>query len=412
MNSILVALTSIIAALALWIAWLTGKPIAKPLIDSKSEQTLTSLLPPDNEKGNDTITYTAFSPMVDDMLRDISTARHHIHIQFFKFETDYIAQRIGNALAQKAAQGVEVRLMYDDIVNLSNKWYYRHLASCGVECCPFGRVHLPFIRKTDNYRNHRKVVVIDGHTGYLGGMNIAERYLDGLDWGAWRDTHMRIHGPATAQLQLAFLTDWCHASGQLLDRPCYFPTLPPAGDRTVQILTSGPLGNGPAIMHRTVQLIDQSQRYIYLESPYFIPTPQIMQALCQAAQRGVDVRLLMPARSDRGVFILPASMSFVGKALESGMKIGLYSNGFLHAKTIVADDTIATVGSTNIDPRSYLLDLEIGAYIPNRDFALEIKNQFLADEAQSVYIDPAAFRRRPLHRKAVERIARIISPQL
>ena len=412
MNSVCVRLTSIIAALALWLAWLTGKPTTKPLIDTKSEQALTRLLPPDNEKGNNTITYTDFSPMVDNLLADILAARHHIHIQFFKFETDYIAQRIGNALAQKAAQGVEVRLMYDDIVNLGHKWYYRDLAHRGVEIHPFGRTHPPLLRKTDNYRNHRKVVVIDGRIGYLGGMNIAERYLDGLGWGDWRDTHMRIEGPATAQLQHSFLSDWHHVSGQLLDRPSYFPTIEPTGNCTIQILTSGPIGNGPAIMHRIVQMLDQSQRYIYLESPYFIPTPEIMQAMCHAAQRGVDVRLLMPARSDRGVFILPASMSYVGKALDSGIKIGLYRNGFLHAKTIVADDITATIGSTNIDPRSYLLDLEIGAFVTSRDFALEIKQQFLNDETHSEYIDKNDWQHRPLHKKALERIARLLSPQL
>ena len=412
MNPICLTLTSILAALALWIAWLTGKPISKPLIDQRSEQALTSLLPPDNEQGNSTVTYTSFSPMVNDLLADIHSAQHHIHIQFFKFETDYIAQRIGNALTEKAAQGVEVRMMYDDIVNLRNKWYYRHLAQNGVDVQPFGRTHLPFLRKKDNYRNHRKVVIIDGSIGYIGGMNIAERYLNGLDWGTWRDTHMRIEGPASAQLQHAFLADWCNASGQLLDRPDYFPSIPHIGNRSIQIVTSGPIGNGPAIMHRTVQMIDQSQHYIYLESPYFIPTPQVMQSLCNAAQRGVDVRLLMPARSDRGVFLLPASMSYAGQALDAGVKIGLYRNGFLHAKTIVADDIASFVGSSNIDPRSYFLDLEIGAYLHDRNFALEVKQQFLADEKQSEYIDRSEWPHRPLRYKAFERIARLLSPQL
>lgn len=412
MNPVCITLPAVAIAIALWLAWLTSKPVNRPLLDRKTEQALTAMLPPHSEQGNTTATYTGFAPMLDDLLSDIAAAQHHIHVQFFKFEADCIAQRIGDALAHKAAQGVEVRLLYDDIVNKNHKWYYRTLSNQGIQVQGFAPVYTPFLRKKDNYRNHRKVVVVDGRTGYLGGMNIAERYLYGLDWGSWRDTQMRIKGPAVAQLQQSFLSDWCYATGQLLNRPAYFPEPIAAGDSHIQILTSGPIGNGPTIMHRIVQMFDQSNEYIYLESPYFIPTPEVMQALCQTAQRGVDVRLLLPARSDRGVIILPASMSYVEQALASGARIGLYRNGFLHAKTIVADDLIATVGSTNIDPRSFLLDHEIGAFVTDRNFALEIKRQFLADEAQSEYIDKTTWTHRPFHRKAMERFARLFSPQL
>lgn len=412
MNSICITLSSIALAIGLWLAWLTSKPLNRPLLDDKKQQALADRVPPDSEEGNTTATYIGFAQMFDDLLADINAAQHHIHLQFFKFETDCIAQRIGNALADKAAQGVEVRLLYDDMVNHRHRWYYRSLSERGVQVQSFAPVHIPFLRKIDNYRNHRKVVVIDGRTGYLGGMNIAERYLYGLDWGPWRDTQLRVEGPAVAQMQYAFLSDWCYATGQLLDSPAYFPATIPAGACRIQILTSGPIGNGPAIMQRTVQMLDQSKKYVYLESPYFIPTHDVMQAMCRAAQRGIDVRLLLPARSDRGVFVLPASMSYVAQALNAGVKIGLYRTGFLHAKTIVADDLVATVGSTNIDPRSYLLDHEIGAFVTDRDFALEIKQQFLSDEAQSETIDKSDWHRRPLCRKALERLARILSPQL
>ena len=412
MNSIGITMTSLAVAIGLWLAWLLSKPSVQPMLDSRSEQTLSRMRPPDDVQGNKTATYTTFSPMLDDLLVDIHSAQHHIHLQFFKFETDYICQRIGNALADKAAQGVEVRLMYDGLINHSRNWYYRDLSRRGVQCQSFAPAYPPFLRKKDNYRNHRKVVVIDGRIGYLGGMNIAERYLQGLGWGSWRDTQMRIQGPAVAQLQYSFLADWCYASGQLLANPCYFPQIPHAGTCPVEVLTSGPIGNGPRIMERTVQLLEQSRHYAYLESPYFIPTPEVMQALCLAAQRGVDVRLLLPARSDRGVFVLPASMSYVGQALRAGVRIGQYQSGFLHAKTIVVDDTVATVGSTNIDPRSYFLDHEIGAVVTERDFALEIKRQFFADEAESTYINPSDWSHRPLHRKAIERIGRLLSPQL
>lgn len=412
MNPVYITISSLALAVALWLAWLLSRPCTKPLLDPQCQKALNDKLPPHCTEGNSTTVYTTFGPMQDDLMADINAAQDHIHILFFKFEADHVGQHIGNALATKAAQGVEVRLMYDDIVNHKHRWYYRTLADRGVQVQPFAPVHIPFLRKKDNYRNHRKIVVIDGHTGYLGGMNIAERYNKGLDWGPWRDTQMRIEGPAAAQLQHAFLADWCHATRQLPALSRYFPTPRPCGAQHIEIVTSGPLGPGPVIMHRTAQLLDQSREYVYLESPYFIPTPEVMQALCAAARRGVDVRLLIPSRSDRGVFLLPASMSYVTEALDAGVRIGLFSHGFLHSKTIVSDDSVANISSANIDPRSYLLDLEIGAYVHNHDFALQIKDIFLADEVESHYIDPVTFKQRPLHKKLFERTARILSPQL
>ena len=412
MNPLGISITSVAVALAFWLAWLTSKPSVKPLLDPKQKKALCDKLPENPSDGNATVVYTDFNPMFDDMLRDINNATDHIHLQFFKFESDYICQRIGTALAAKASQGVEVRLLYDHLINLPNQWYYRTLERQGVQTCGFGRTCLPLLRKHDNYRNHRKVVVIDGRIGYLGGMNIAKRYLEGLDWGPWCDTQMRIEGPAVAQLQHAFLADWCHATRQLpaLDR--YFPAPQPCGTQHIEIVTSGPLGPGPVIMHRTAQLLDQSRDYVYLESPYFIPTPEVMQALCSAARRGVDVRLLIPSRSDRGVFLLPASKSYVEQALDAGVRVGFFTGGFLHSKTIVSDDKVANISSANIDPRSYLLDLEIGAYIHDREFALQLKGIFLADEAEAHYVDPERFKQRPLHEKLFERSARILSPQL
>lgn len=412
MNPIGITLSATALALALWLAWVSGKPSVKPLLTPQQEKALRDKLPDNTMDGNKTVVYTEFNPMLDDLLNDIQQAKDHIHLQFFKFETDYVCQRIGNALIEKASQGVEVRLLYDYLINHKSRWYYQSLAEHGVHVVGFGPVNLPFLRKQDNYRNHRKVVVIDGRVGYLGGMNIARRYLEGLEWGPWCDTQMRIEGPAAAQLQHAFLADWCHASGQLLASTRYFPRLQPAGPCPVEVLTSGPIGNGPAIMRRTVELLNQSRQYIYFESPYFIPTPEVMDALCRAARRGVDVRLLIPARGDRGILELPASFSYFAQALGAGVKIRLFDQGYLHSKNIVTDDAVAHIGSTNIDIRSYQLDLEIGAYIHNRDFALQIKQLFLDHYAQSLAVDPAGWPQRPLHRKIFEQTARLVSSQL
>lgn len=412
MNSLGIIFSSIAVALAIWLAWLTSKPSVRPMLKPAQQKELHDKLRPNCTEGNSTKVYSEFNPMLDDLLDDIDKAESHIHMQFFKFETDYVCQRIGDALIRKAEQGVDVRLMYDHLINLKSRWYYNYLSEHGIQVVGFGPTRLPFLRKRDNYRNHRKVVVVDGHTGYLGGMNIALRYLEGLDWGPWCDTQMRIEGPAAAQLQEVFLTDWWYATGELPDNPKFFPDIQPRGSRHIEIVASGPIGNGPTIMHRTIQLLEQSKDYIWFLSPYFIPTPEVMEALCATARRGVDVRILVPGRSDRGVFILPASMSYVSQALAAGVKIGLFDSGYLHSKNIVSDDAVAHVGSTNIDPRSYLLDHEVGAFVYDTDFALEIKQLFLRDEAASHYIDPEAWPRRPIYRKITERVARIISSQL
>lgn len=402
----------LILAISAFIVWITGKPGKTPPGKPEELARLAGCMPGDCREGNHITTYTGFFPMMEGLEQSIKSARHHIHFQFFKFEDDPSGNRIATLLAMKAAEGVEVRVLYDDAANLTRKGFYRRLAKSGVQVMPYGRMYLPIIRKKDNYRNHRKVVVVDGRTGFVGGMNIAERYGTGLRWGCWRDTHIRIEGPAASQLQLAFLTDWLYASSQLLADPVYFPAVPGCGSSKVEILTSGPIGEGPVIMHRLSHLLDSAKEYAYLQSPYFIPTRQIMHAMCNAAERGVDVRLIIPYRGDHGVLTPWASKSYIEEAQDSGVKIAFYRIGYMHSKTWVVDDRWTTVGSTNIDVRSYLLDEEANAFIDDPAYARKMKDIFMEDESFSEYIDPQEWKLRSGLERLKQGFARLFSSQL
>ena len=362
--------------------------------------------------GNGVKLYTDFFPMLEDMLSDIAAARHHVHFQFFKFEDDPVGRRVADLLIRKAAEGVKVRVQYDDAANYFRKGFYRRLRNAGVEVEPFIKIRLPFLSDSSNYRNHRKVVVIDGRIGYLGGMNIAERYGKGLSWGVWRDDHMRVEGPVVAELQTSFLTDWQFSSKRFVDGSEYYPRVESAGFVTMQILTAGPFDQWRVIMQGTIRAIARSTRYVYIQSPYFIPTEPMMLALRNAALSGIDVRVMIPYRGDRGVIVPYASLSYVEEALAAGVKVALYRKGYMHSKTIVSDDSFVTVGSTNVDIRSYELDFEINAFIYDEDLAVKARDIFLEDEKFCEYLDLESWRARPRSQKLKESVSRTFSPLL
>lgn len=362
--------------------------------------------------GNKVEVYTSFDPMLEDMLRDLSSARHHIHFEFFKFEDDPVGRRVAEILIRKAREGVEVRVQYDDAANLSRKKFFRYMERNGVLVKPFIRVIIPFLSSNTNYRNHRKIVVIDGKVGYVGGMNIAERYSTGIQGGIWRDTHIRICGPAASELQTAFLVDWQFSSGEFICSPKYYPSMEPSGDVTMQIVTSGPMDEWKVIMQGIVQMISQSRSYVYMESPYLIPTEPVLFALKNAALSGVDVRIIIPYRGDRGVIVPLASRSYVGELLSAGVRIFFYSNGYMHSKTAVSDDKVLTIGSTNMDVRSYEQDFEANAFIYDNTLAFKMKEIFLDDEAHSKEVNADKWFGRSALRKFSESLARLLSPLL
>ena len=361
---------------------------------------------------NGVTVFTAFDDMFASLLRDIEAATGSIHVQFFKFENDAVGRRLSDLLICKAAKGVSVRVMYDSAANyFVGAGFYRRMRRGGVQVASFMRIHLPFIRPYANCRNHRKVVVIDGRVGYLGGMNIAERYSRGVHGGIWRDTHLRITGPAVSQMQASFLADWCFASKELAADASLFPRLSPAGNIALQIVPGGPMDDWRIIMQGLLHVIAQSRRYVYIQTPYFMPSEPMVTVLCNAALGGVDVRLMIPSRGDNVLSQL-ASCSFLRNLLAAGVRVGFYEAGFLHAKTLVSDDRFCTIGSTNFDFRGFEQDFEINAFIYDEAFACSQRDLFLSDERHVRYVTYDSWGRRPFPRRLAESVARLFSPLL
>ena len=363
--------------------------------------------------GNNVEIITDFQTMSDRLIADIGSARQNINMLFFKFEDDEVGRRIADALIKKAEEGVQVRLIYDDAGNLMvPRRFYKKLRKHGLQVRGFIKIFLPILSRDYNSRNHRKVVVIDGKVGYMGGMNIAQRYAEGLRWGIWRDTHIRIKGPAVSELQTSFLTDWKFTKGDTPDLGLMYPYNAPCGNTLMQIVTGGPMDKWNAMMQAYMTAIVSARSYAYLQSPYFIPPEPIMKVLQNAALSGVDVRVMIPYRGDKGVLPPWASRSYIKEALNAGISMYLYRKGYMHAKTMVIDDSLVTIGSTNIDFRGFEQDFEINAFMYDENLARQQHDLFIEDQKDAELIDPLEWDKRPLLDKAKESAARIFSQVL
>ena len=363
--------------------------------------------------GNNVEIITDFQTMSDRLIADIGSARQHINMLFFKFEDDEVGRRIADALIKKAEEGVQVRLIYDDAGNLMvPRRFYKKLRKHGLQVRGFIKIFLPILSRDYNSRNHRKVVVIDGKVGYMGGMNIAQRYAEGLKWGIWRDTQIRIMGPAVSELQTSFLTDWKFTKGDEPDLAPMYPYNPPCGNTLMQIVTGGPMDKWNVMMQAYMTAIASARHHAYLQSPYFIPPEPIMKTLQNAALCGVDVRVMIPYRGDKGVLPPWASRSYFKEALNAGIRIYLYRKGYMHAKTMTIDDSLVTIGSTNIDFRGFEQDFEINAFMYDESMARQQRDIFLEDLKDAELIDPLEWDKRPLLDKAKESAARIFSQVL
>lgn len=363
-------------------------------------------------EGNSVKIYTEFDNMMDDMLKDLESAEHHIHFEFFKFENDDVGRKVEEILKRKVAEGVEVRVQYDDAANLLRKRFYWRMKKAGVMVAPFIKVVLPFLSRNTNYRNHRKVVVIDGRYGYVGGMNIAKRYSEGVHGGNWRDTHMRVTGPVVSEMQTCFLTDWQFSTKEHLAFPKYYPSQPRTGNVRMQIATSGPMDEWRVIMQAMIKLFANSREYLYIHTPYFVPTESVMLSLRTAALAGVDVRVMLPSRGDRGVTVQLASRSYVKDLLSAGVRVFFYKKGYMHSKAIVADDLVSTVGSSNMDIRSFEQNFEVNGFIYDREIALQLKQAFLEDQQECMEILEEEWDKRPKSKAFMESLARLLSPLL
>lgn len=363
-------------------------------------------------EGNHTEVYMDGYSMVQALMHEIAQARHHIHLEFYIFENDAVGRMVRDLLVDKVRQGVEVRLLYDDVGcwNVSNGFYDR-MRSEGIEVRGFLKVRFPLFTSKVNYRNHRKVAIIDGRVGFIGGMNIAERYLKGVSFGVWRDTHLKVDGPAVYGLQSNFLMDWFFVENSLLTASKYYPRIEGKGTALMQTVSSEPVGEWRAIMQGLVLAITSARRYFYIQTPYFMPTEPILSALQTAALAGVDVRLMLPERSDSLLTHL-GSMSYVEDVLKAGVKVYLYRDGFLHSKMMVADDMLSTVGSTNMDFRSFEHNFEVNAFVYDERTAQIIKEQFLADQRRCRMVRLKPWQRRPFGEKFRESVVRLLSPLL
>lgn len=351
------------------------------------------------------------------LLQAIKGATNHIHLDTYIIADDPLGRLVSDALIAKAREGVEVRLIYDDV----GCWrvperFFDRMRQAGVKVRSFMPVRFPAFTSKVNYRNHRKVCVIDGTQGFIGGMNIALRYVKGLHGGTlpWRDTHMRLRGSVVYSLQRAFLVDWYFVDRTLINDHRYYPPMPwhISNDSLAQVVTSSPIAQWPDIMQGYVRILLEAKRYVYMETPYFLPTEPVLFAMRTAALAGVDVRLLIPRRSDAWLIQL-ASMSYVTETLEAGVKVRLYEKGFNHSKLLVADDQISTCGSTNIDFRSFENNFEANVFFYDRQTALRIKDIYMRDEDCSINFSEAReLHHRPYMHRFVESLLRLLSPLL
>ena len=380
----------------------------RPLVDLYVNQDLS--LP---FKDNKTDIFTSGEVFFQSLINDISHAKHHIHIDMYIWEDDTIGNKVADALIARAKEGVAVRVVYDDVGcwRVSQRFFNR-MSREGIYVQPFMPVRFPTLTRRVNYRNHRKVIVIDGQVGYIGGMNIADRYVHGIGDQEWRDTMLRIVGGAVYGLQRTFLIDWYFVSRTLITDSDYYPPvkLQQPNDCVAQVVTSSPAANFPNIMQGYVRIIMEAKNYVYIQTPYFMPNEPVLFALKTAALGGVDVRIMVPERCD-AFFVEWASRSYLREVVEAGVKVYLYRAGFLHSKTLICDDSIVACGSTNVDFRSFENNFEANIFIYNEVEALRHKNIFLDDQRHSISLRRIKKRMRPpflIH--FWESVVRLFSP--
>lgn len=354
--------------------------------------------------------YTDGSSKMEALLGEIARAQHHIHLQYYIFCDDETGRRLRDALVEKARQGVHVRILYDDVgCSGVRKSFFEGMRREGIEVHAFLHVKFPRFTSKVNYRNHRKIVVIDGRVGFIGGMNIADRYVRGTEWGSWRDTHFRIEGSGVAGLQIAFLSDWSATTKRHVSGSEYFPAAQRYTDNILQIVAGGPLGKWRALLQADSYAVANARRRVWIQTPYYLPSDVLNTALQTAALGGIDVRLMLPARSDSRLIDL-ASHSYLDDMMRAGVKILFYEPGFLHSKLLIIDDGLTVIGSANMDFRSFEHNFEVNAFIYDAEFTSRMSAIFSDDAARCHAVTPGEWFRRPRRRRWAESFMRVFSP--
>ena len=360
---------------------------------------------------NDVKVFTSGSDFFSSLITALSGATKHIHIETYIFCDDEIGHRIADILRQKARQGVEVRLLYDDLGCWRvPKRFFEQMRLDGVDAKAFLPVLFPLFTSKMNYRNHRKLCIIDGCKGYIGGMNIADRYIHGINSTIWTDLHLAISGNAVYGMQSVFLQDWYYMDRTMLSGKNYYPSHTGISNNCcIQIVSSSAASKWPNIMQGYIKILSQAKQYVYLETPYFLPTQPVINALQTAALSGVDVSIIIPEHGDNA-FVHQASRSFFPEVMRAGVKIYLYKAGFNHSKLLICDDEISSVGSANIDARSFENNMEVNAFIYNRQLALQLKEVFIRHTAQSQILTTQTTTTHNIFLRLWQSVIRMLSP--
>lgn len=348
----------------------------------------------------------------DSMIIALKEAAHHIHFEFYIYKDDQIGRHIQKILIAKAREGVHVRFIYDGMGSRKLKHsFLAEMKQAGIEVASFLPVYFPWLTSRINFRNHRKIVVIDGKVGYTGGLNVGDEYLGKGPLGYWRDTHLRIMGDAVHYLQLIFLKDWYVAGNQYISETEYFPYQELQERKLVQIAASGPDSDWESILQIHFSLIASAREKIYIMSPYMIPDESILMALKTAALSGLDVRIVLPEKPEYNIVFF-ASKSYYEELLEAGVRIYGYQKGFIHSKVLLIDSSVASIGTANLDVRSFQYNFEVNAIMYNAELVQGLEGVYAQDLLDSREITLHEFKQRPFGKKLLESGARLFSPLL
>ncbi len=342
----------------------------------------------------------------------LETATHHIHIEYYIFSDDAIGKPITTVLMSKAKEGVEVKLIIDGVGSRMRK-LVKQLRESGVEVYEFMPVQFASLAQA-NYRNHRKIIIVDGKVGFVGGVNMDDRYLNnGKHALYWRDTHLQIIGPAVIQLQIQFLQSYSFVSKQKdVVKEAYFNrVVKEQGNAMISVIASGPDSSYPYNMEALLIAINQAKKSIRITNPYFIPSQEILTALELAISIGVDVEIILPGKSDSYI-VQHASFSYLSPLIDRGLKVYLYQKGFVHAKTMLVDDVLAFVGTVNMDIRSFYINFEVAALVQDKELCDEMNQRFAEDKSDSILLNAQEWANRPGYKKLLDSVCRLLAPLL
>ncbi|WP_207910938.1 cardiolipin synthase [Paenibacillus albiflavus] len=349
------------------------------------------------------------------IVEELNKATHHIHIEYYIYRDDEIGKQIQNILLQKAKEGVKVRFLFDAVGSYKlPESFIEEMRAGGIEAIAFDPVTFPLFSSKVNYRNHRKIIVIDGQVGFIGGLNVGDEYLSrSTTYGFWRDTHLLVTGEAVRTLQFIFMTDWYHMTGKTYSNQAYVPPVLTDGkeDGAVQIIASGPDQQITAMKNLFFSMITSAEKSIWVATPYFIPDDDIFTALRVAAMSGIDVKILFPKKPDKWLPYL-ASHSYFPGLVDSGVNIYEYERGFMHSKILIVDGVMASIGTANMDMRSFHLNFEVNAFLYDTESTEQLVADYEADLADSVRLDSDRIKNRGYVVRFLESAARLMSPLL